>query len=191
MTQKAKLDWISVEDYLEGRSPVRHEYIGGRVFATVGGTLAHNRIAVNITSVLHRHLRGTPCAVYMSDVKVRVSAVDAFYYPDVVVSCEPYRPESLYLEEPILIVEVLSPSTEAVDRREKLLNYQKLPLLREYLLVASEEIRIEVYRRGGDRFGEVELYGPEDRAVPLASVELELPLGEVYAGVFDGSPDAP
>ncbi len=89
MTRHARLQRISVDDYLEGerRSDIRHEYVAGRVFAMVGGTLGHNRIALNIASFLNRHLRGGDCSAYMSDVKVRIEVVDAFYYPDVVVSC--------------------------------------------------------------------------------------------------------
>ncbi|BCX82985.1 hypothetical protein MIT9_P2576 [Methylomarinovum caldicuralii] len=185
MTQQARIPYITVEDYLEGepRSDVRHEYVAGQVFAMVGSTLGHNRVAGNIYTRLRRHLHGTPCSVYMSDVKVRIKAADAFYYPDVVVSCEAADPSALYLTEPVLVVEVLSPSTETTDRREKRLNYQKLPTLKEYVLVAPETVQVEVYRRGQGGWEEVEIYGPEDTAVRLISLDLAIPVAEIYAGV--------
>lgn len=186
MTRHAILDYIQVEEYLEGEqhSEIRHEYVAGQVFAMVGGTLGHNRVTLNIASFLNRHLRNGPCTAYMSDVKVRIEAADAFYYPDVVISCECTDPTSLYLESPVLVVEVLSPSTENIDRREKLLNYQKLPSLKEYVLVSADEMRVEVYRRSGDRLAEVVAYGPEDTVLNLDSVEARLPMGEIYEGVL-------
>lgn len=186
MTQHARVPSLSVADYLEGErhSEIRHEYVAGRVFAMVGSTLGHNRVAMNMTFLLRNHLRGTPCSAYMSDVKVRIEAADAFYYPDVVVSCEPANPRDLFLKAPVLVVEVLSPSTENIDRREKLLNYQKLPSLKEYVLVSPDEIRVEVYRHRGTLLGEVEIHGPADESVVLTSVEARLPLAEIYAGVL-------
>ncbi len=186
MTRTARLDLISAEDYLEGEqhSQIRHEYVAGRVFAMVGGTLGHNRVTLNIASFLNRHVRDSSCTAYMSDVKVRIEAADAFYYPDVVVSCERTDPRSLYLESPVLVVEVLSPSTENIDRREKLLNYQKLPSLKEYVLVSADEMQVEVYCRNGDRLAEVVAYGPEDTVVNLDSVEARLPIEEIYEGVL-------
>ncbi|MBN2700972.1 MAG: Uma2 family endonuclease [Methylothermaceae bacterium] len=182
MSQHAFLHPLRIEDYLAGEeiSDIRHEFVAGQVFAMVGSTRAHNRVAGNIFAFLHRHLRGTPCEVHMSDIKVRVEAADAFYYPDVVVSCEPFDPKSVFLNEPTLVVEVLSPSTENVDRREKRLNYQKLPSLKEYMLVAPDETRVEVYRRAGENLWELDVYGPEDELVALASVEARLPLAEIY-----------
>jgi len=187
MTQHARVPLLSVADYLEGErhSEIRHEYVAGRVFAMVGGTLAHNRVALNIAAFLHRHLQGTPCSAYMSDVKVRIEAADAFYYPDVVVSCEPADLKDSFLKAPVLVVEVLSPSTENVDRREKLLNYQKLAGLREYVLVSPDEVRVEVFRRVGAAFGEVAIHGPEDTGVDLMSVDAAVPLAEIYAGVVE------
>ena len=190
MPQHARLRTISVEEYLQGelQSDIRHEYVAGQVFAMVDGTLGHNRISLNIAAWLQRHLGKGPCQTYMSDVKVRIEAADAFYYPDVVVSCERTDPGVLYLSAPLLVVEVLSPLTENVDRQEKRFNYQKLASLEEYVLVAAEAVNVEVYRRGGEGFAEVEIYGPEDGAVALRSVKAHLPLADVYAGVL-GPPE--
>ena len=185
MTRQARLQRISAEDYLAGEecSDIRHEYVAGQVFAMVGGTLGHNQVAMNLTFLLRNHLQGTSCSVYMSDVKVRIEAADAFYYPDVVVSCEPTDPKDLFLTDPVLVIEVLSSSTENIDRREKMLNYQKLPNLKEYVLVSSVSRQVEVYRRNGDLLGEVEIAGPEDSGVWLSSVEAQVPLAEIYTGL--------
>jgi len=186
MARHARIEAVSVEDYLAGEqiAEIRHEYVAGQVFAMVGATRAHNVVALNIAAFLRRHLRGTPCTAYISDMKVRVEAADAFYYPDVVVSCEPLVPTATFLREPLLIVEVLSPSTETIDRREKRLNYQKLASLREYVLVAPDVVRVEVFRRRGEGFGELDVYEAGDEAVVLESVDVRLPLAEVYAEVL-------
>jgi Uma2 family endonuclease len=117
---------ISVEDYLAGEetSPVKYEYVYGEVYAMAGTSDKHNIIALNIASALNNHLRDSPCQPFMGDIKVRVSP-HVYYYPDVLVSCE-QNPENPYFRnEPILIVEVLSPSTQEIDRREKLLFISK------------------------------------------------------------------
>ncbi len=186
MAKHAVIETISVADYLAGEqvAEVRHEYVAGQVFAMVGATRGHNLVALNIASFLRRHLSGSPCSTYMSDMKVRIEAADAFYYPDVMVSCETLPLDAIYLEQPILIVEVLSPSTENIDRREKRLNYQKLPSLREYILVSPDVMQVEVYRRQGDGFSGLDCYDSMDEAVALTSVDARIPLAEIYAGVL-------
>jgi len=143
---------MTVEEYLrtEETSPVKREYVDGRVFAMTGANRRHNIIAGNIFAGLHAFLNSTPCRPYMEAMKARVKAANCFYYPDVMVACDRFDAESVYTEEPILIVEVLSPSTAAVDRREKLVNYMKIPTLREYLIVHQSRRRVEVYRKGED-----------------------------------------
>ena len=143
---------IDVDDYLHGEqeSPIRHEYIAGQVYAMAGADEAHNRIAGNLFFHLRAATRGTTCAVFISDMKVRVAAHEAFYYRDVLLTCDPTDRESLYKGAPCLIAEVLSPYTEMTDRREKLLAYRTLPSLRYYLLVAQDRRLVEVYRREGD-----------------------------------------
>lgn len=118
---------LSVEDYLAGEidSPVRHEYVGGEIYARAGASDRHNRIAINLTSRLDAHLAGDACAVFMSGMKVRV-APTVFYYPDVVVACDPPGADPYVRVDPRLVVEVTSPSTERVDRHEKRLAYTQL-----------------------------------------------------------------
>jgi Uma2 family endonuclease len=179
-----KFSSITPAEYLSGEllSEIRHEYVAGQVFAMVGATRAHNVIAGNIFSVLHGRLRGKPCQVFMSDMKVRSDPADAYYYPDVVVSCEQSPAQSTFLREPLLIVEVLSAGTETIDRREKRLAYQALPSLQEYLLVAQERPQVEVFRRETEGVWLLETYGA-DESVLFRSIELELQMGLIYEGV--------
>ncbi len=143
---------ISAQEYLEGeqRSDIRHEYVAGQVFAMAGAGEKHNRIAGNLFFHLRAAARGKGCGVFISDMKVRVEQSDAYYYPDVMVACDPDDTEPLYKRSPCLIVEVLSPSTDAIDRREKLIAFRSLPSLRYYLLVAQETRQVECYTRDAD-----------------------------------------
>ena len=172
---------VSVEEYLEGEkhSQVKHEYVRGRVYAMVGASKAHNRIALNIGYTLDRHLRGGPCSVFVSDVKVRIGEI--FYYPDVLVSCSQGDTDPFFSTEPSLIVEVLSPTTEALDRLDKRLAYQSLPSLQEYVLVSQGKREVQVYRRQGQGW-DLEVFLEED-TVRIESIHFELPLAEVYRDV--------
>ncbi len=143
---------ISAEEYLHGESlaEVRHEYVGGQVFAMAGADERHNRIALNFAFHLRAAARKGPCGVFISDMKVRVRENDAYYYPDVLLTCDQNDQEALYKTAPCLIVEVLSPTTETIDRREKLAAYRTLPSLRYYILAEQDQRRIEVFWRGED-----------------------------------------
>jgi Uma2 family endonuclease len=144
---------ISHQEYLAGEqcSNIRHEYLAGQVFAMAGAEEKHNRISLNIAFHLRAAARGKPCGVFISDMKLRVEPSDAYYYPDVMVTCDPTDNESLYKRSPCLIVEVLSPTTESIDRREKLIAYRSLPALRYYLLVSQETRRVECHTRDADK----------------------------------------
>lgn len=170
---------MSVEDYLAGEqaAETRHEYVAGAVYAMVGGTARHNRIALRLALRLESHLADSRCRTFMSDMKVQ--AAGAFYYPDVVVSCQPVAPEAVYLTEPALIVEVLSESTEARDRLEKWTAYRTLPSLREYVLLAQDRPAVEVYRRSAEGWDLIRLDAGE--TVALASINVEVSLDELYA----------
>ena len=185
MTQHARLLPLSVDQYLEGElhSQVRHEYVAGRVFAMTGTSRAHNTIAINIALALRTHLRGGPCRVFMSDLKVRVEKTNAFYYPDVAVTCHINDTQPYYLTHPCLVIEVLSPTTEGIDRREKLLAYQALDSLMEYVLIAQETMQVEVYRRDGTGGWWVDTYNAGNESVHLASLGLTVPMAVVYEEV--------
>lgn len=179
---------LSEEDYLrrEAQSPVRHEYVNGEMFAMTGGTLRHNMIALNIASALRAHLRDSPCRVFMNDVRVRVEKTNAYYYPDLLASCvrgaQPLDLNAATVHDPVLVMEVLSASTEATDRREKLLAYRTLASLLEYVLISQDEARVEIHRRKGDLGWEkIEYAGQE--TVELTSVGLKIAMRDVYEGV--------
>ncbi len=182
MSTKAKVELLSEEDYIQGelRSDVRHEYIQGNVYAMVGTSKRHNLIATSILVALRAHLQSSPCKVYMSDVKVKIK--DTFFYPDLLVSCVENKLSPYYETDPVIVVEVLSPSTEAKDRFYKRMIYQRLESLREYVLVEQDKIQIDVYRRVDDGWM-LESYAISDR-VAFESIGFTIPIEEVYADVI-------
>jgi Uma2 family endonuclease len=179
---------LSVEEYLarEEVSEIRHEYVAGYVFAMAGATESHNVIALNIATILRPHLRRSGCRVFMVDMKLRVEAVDAFYYPDVMVTCEAFAAKSVFKSKPILLVEVLSPGTALTDRREKLSAYFKLKSLVEYVLISQDEKQVEVYRR--DKRGKVQMLvlgaDNEVRFESLPNGALTLTMDDIYEDVI-------
>jgi Uma2 family endonuclease len=185
MAELARKLFVSSAEYLEGEkvARVRHEYVDGDVYAMVGGTKAHNLISLNLARILHGHLRKTPCRVFSSDVKVHVAWDwrERFYYPDVVVGCEAGDTDPYVVEQPKLVVEVLSDSTERDDRSDKFYAYRRLTSLEEYVLVAQDVRRVEVYRR--ETGWDLEVYETEGD-FNLRSVGLDLTLAEVYEGVL-------
>ena len=185
MSALTALRFISVEEYLAGEesSDVKHEYVGGAVYAMAGTTRTHNTIGGNLHGELRTHLRGGPCQAYTNDVKVRllIRGEDLFYYPDVMVGCDPRDTDEHFLRFPKLIVEVLSPSTERLDRREKFWSYLTIPTLEEYVLIAQESPAATIHRRRTD-------WQPEtvigvDSTLHLESVGLSLPLRVLYENV--------
>ena len=174
---------LTVAEYLEGelRSQVKHEYVAGQVFAMSGTSFGHNTITTNIHGLHRERLRGGPCRAFVADIKVHIERANAFYYPDVVVTCDPVNPKDHVLDRPVLIVEVLSPSIEKIDRREKLLAYRKLDSLREYVLVDPDTREVTVYRVEEQGQWWQDVYGGEG-SVHLASIDAELPLASIYEG---------
>jgi Uma2 family endonuclease len=186
---QSPVTFSSVEEYLqlEQTSEIRHEYLGGQVFAMSGGSKEHNRITLNIASTVRSHLRGGSCSVFMADMKVNIELANQnksiFYYPDVIVSCDPDDQDRFCLNYPCLIIEVLSPSTELTDRREKLVNYRTLETLREYVLVSQDEMKVEVYRKDDEGNWLLEILGKDDE-LQLTSVGLTLTMSDIYEDVF-------
>ena len=175
---------ISVEDYLEGEkiSPVKHEYVEGEVFAMAGTSDNHGRIAGAIYAALFNHLRDSPCEPFFGETKVRVTK-KVYYYPDVLVSCEE-NPENPYFRNaPILIIEVTSPSTEHIDRREKLLFYQQMPSVQEYVIVSQHKMNVEVHRRQPNGGWITYYFDESDAEIEFQSVKLTLPISEIYRRV--------
>lgn len=169
---------MSVEEYLhyEHHNEIRHELVDGYLYAMTGGTDRHDEIAGNLYARLHTHLRGKPCRVHGSNVKVRVN--NDFYYPDLFVRCGSERGDPYYKTDPVLIVEVLSPSTQRYDRGDKLLAYQKLDTLQDYLIIDQNDIRIEHYRRWHN--WEAEVLSAKDK-LQLTAIEFSCAVQEIYA----------
>lgn len=176
---------FSPSDYLEWEkeNEVKHEYLDGEVFAMAGASDAHVTITLNLASILRNHVRGSPCRTYMADMKVRVETANAFYYPDVMVTCDPRdTAEEYFKAHPSLIVEVLSASTAAFDRGRKFAAYRTLESLREYMLVDTDAVNVEIFRR--DASGHWVLYTyAEGEEIELQSVGLTMPVEAVYEDV--------
>jgi Uma2 family endonuclease len=176
---------MSKDDYLalEARSPIKHEYVDGNVYAMTGASLRHNVIVGNIFSLLRTHLRGTPCRAFVNDTKLRVAKANAYYYPDVMVTCDPRHqtvtPTDMVVEAPKVVIEVLSGTTEGTDRREKLIAYKSVPSLEEYVLVGQDAAGIEIHRRRGDIGWEIVKLVPGD-PLELKSLEFATDFGAVY-----------
>lgn len=180
--QISRMEYLELEE----ESDIRHEYVGGRIFAMVGATEAHELIVNNLNYRIRSQLQGSGCRIFTSSMKLLIKASGNFYYPDVMISCEPYAAKSVYKEAPCLIVEVLSPSTEGIDRREKLQAYQTIDSLKEYIIVSQDERQIELYRRVGDHW-EPSVHRGKDRILlkSLSPTDLCLSLDEIYEGVLD------
>ena len=178
---------FSRADYLiwEHDQSERHEYVAGEVFAMVGVRDRHNVIALNLAALVRPHLKGSPCKTYLSDIKLEVSAADSVFYPDLFVTCEaPSDP--LVKRDAALIIEILSPSTEAYDRGRKFGMYRLLPGLKEYLLIGTDEALVEVYRRTDDEAWLLRTYRPGD-TFTLASIDLQIAVDDVFDDI-DFSP---
>ena len=146
---------FSGADYLawEAEQSERHIYVRGEVFSMAGGTAEHNSAALNVALALNQHLKGTPCKVFIGDMRLHVQAANCYYYPDVVVTCaaiDTDDPKITTLRAAKLVVEVLSPSTSAFDRGDKFADYRRLETLEEYVLIDPEKGGVDVFRKGAD-----------------------------------------
>lgn len=174
---------LDVEEYLQAEqtSLVKHEFVGGEVYAMSGASRRHNRIAGATYARLLAAAGADPCRVYMADVKLR-AARDIVYYPDVMVACGPETGDPYVEDQPCLVVEVLSPSTEQIDRREKLLVYKQIPSLRAYLIVSQERRHVEYHQRDEQgAWWSTMFEGDGGLALPCPATELSL--AEIYAGL--------
>lgn len=178
--------YISREDYLEGErtSPIKHEYRRGQVYAMVGAKKPHVIIAGNLITLFNNHLNDTPCLVLNSDIKVRIESADCYYYPDVVVTCDERDTDSTedFILYPILVIEVLSPSTAAFDRGEKFADYQTSPSLQEYVLIHQSQMSVECFRlsNSGDWVSQIYRQGDE---VYFASIDFRGDIACIYRKV--------
>jgi Uma2 family endonuclease len=175
---------LTVEEYLDWElmQDIRYEYLEGELVAMTGGTIPHNDIALNFYRVLYPQVRAKGCRINVADVKVRVSPT-VYFYPDLVVSCDPRDLNAIKLiESPRLIVEVLSPSTEADDRGRKFNHYRSLASLQEYVLVSSDQINVECFRRGEGQLWLYRAYSAGD-TITLESVGWTGTMAQIYEEV--------
>ena len=161
----------------------KHEYIEGEVYAMSGGSVNHGRIAIRFTSMFDSHLESSSCIIGNSDIKVKIAKLDNYTYPDVSVTCDDRdKTTTQYITYPSLIVEVLSPSTEAYDRGEKFRLYSNNPVLQDYLLVSSTSIEIDLYHKKDN--GEwIIINYKEGDMIELKSINLTFAIAQIYQGL--------
>jgi Uma2 family endonuclease len=174
----------SFRDYLdvEEMSTVKHEYLEGDIYAMAGGTPEHSALAAAIITLLANRLRGGPCRVYTSDLRVRVLATGLATYPDAAVVCGPVERDpasTTHVVNPALLLEVLSPTTEHYDRGEKREHYQQIDSLREYVLVAQGARHVEVWTRTATGWSHAEHGAGE--SIELVSLGISVTVDEIYA----------
>jgi Uma2 family endonuclease len=179
-TQRERL--IPVAEYLEGErfSEVRHEYVGGRLYAMAGASKDHNRIALNIVGELREQLRGKKCEPFGSDMKLKMPGSEAFYYPDALVTCDPSDNAQYFCEKPFVVFEVLSPETERTDQREKRFAYALIPSLKVFILVAQDKPELTVLRRDKTEPWREEIIRGREALLKLPEIKVEIPLARIY-----------
>ena len=187
MASAAAQTYLTPEEYLafERKATTKHEYLNGQIVAMSGASFAHNFITVNIATSLNVQLMEGDCRVATSDMRVKVTEIDSYFYPDVVVVCgEPRAEDDTFdtLLNPTLIVEVLSPSTEGYDRGEKFEHYQQIVSLKDYILISQDEVQVEHYCRQEFKWLQSEFQGLED-VLSLLSIDCELRLSDIYRRV--------
>jgi Uma2 family endonuclease len=178
--------YISTEDYLEGErvSPIKHEYRRGQVYAMVGAKKPHIIIAGNLVTLFNNHLEDSPCIVLSSDIKVRLESADCYYYPDVAITCDERDTNSTddFILYPILVIEVLSPSTATFDRGEKFADYQTSPSLREYVLIHQSQMSVECFHLSDSGDWVSQIYRPGDD-VYFSSIDFRCDIASIYRKV--------
>lgn len=195
--QEAKVDYgvsvpsgLSVEEYLrfEEESPERHEYLAGEIHAMSGVSVEHNRITFRLAKALSDRLRGGPCEVFITDLKLllQIGEDTIFYYPDVMVACRPSEWGKNFVRNPKLVAEVLSPSTRQIDQREKSLNYHRTASIEEYLILSQTERQAFLHRRK-HRWAPQVVSGA-DAVLELHSLGMSVPLQEIYGDVSQVPP---
>lgn len=185
MGQAAQKPVLSAEEFIawESGQAERHEFVSGEVFAMAGAEDRHVTVAGNVYIALREHLRGTPCRTFMSDMKLHVAAANSFFYPDVMVTCDAGdAANSLIKAEPLLLLEVLSPSTAAYDRGEKFVHYRRIASLQEYVLVDIDTRRTDVFRKQADGMWVLHPFAAPD-SVRLASVKLDITADALFAEI--------
>lgn len=178
--------FMTLDAYMEfeEQSSLRHEYVNGTVYAMNGPSVAHARIARQLLVAFDSHLRGGPCEPFATDLKlqIRFDTEEIVYYPDVMVACNPDEWGKNYLTNPKLVLEILSPSTQHIDRREKAMTYRRVASVEEYVLLAQDEDRVIVHRR--HESWRPQLYAGSEAVAEFHSIGLRVPLAQIYAGTL-------
>ena len=176
---------ISPEEYIAGEqlSDIRHEYIDGDVYAMAGGSDAHARISLNTAVSLKSKLRGSGCSTYANDMKAQASD-SQYFYPDVMVTCDPADNQQNYSKlHPILIIEVLSASTEAYDRGKKFAYYRQIDSLQEYMLISQTEYHVDLFRKNSHQRWELFSFLGKQAVIDLGSLDCQLNMADLYEDV--------
>ena len=187
MSSAVAQTYLTPEEYLawERKSDTKHEYLGGEIIAMSGASYRHTIITMNISGELYSQLKEGQCTVHTNDLQVRTQPETSYFYPDILVVCgEPLFEDNIFdtLLNPVVVIEVLSPSTERYDRGEKFDYYQQLASLREYVLVSQDEVRVELYHRQGTAWQPTEFRSLGDMLL-LDAINCELTLSDIYRRV--------
>ncbi len=178
----------STEEYLarERHAPTKSEFYRGEIFAMAGASREHNLIVSNLVATIHAALRDRPCEVYPSDMRVKVQASGLYTYPDVSIVCSEPQFEDAFVDtllNPLVLLEVLSESTEAYDRGAKAAQYRQLPSLRELVLIASDAMQVERYSRDDQDQWVLWETANRDESLHLLAVDITIPVSEIYRRV--------
>lgn len=177
LTPTEYLEWEEKQEF-------KYEYVDGKISAMTGGTLNHSQIAANVVALFKAHLRGSGCRVLTSDAKVQIAAASNYVYPDISVTCDDRdKTATKFIDHPCLIVEVLSPSTEAYDRWEKFNLYQRSDALQDYVLVNTNRIEVALYSKNDRNKWEITRYVAGD-LIELKSVNLTFPIEQVFEEII-------
>ena len=186
MVATPNYNYISPTEYLQGEenSPIKYEYRDGEVYAMAGASNTHVIITGNVFAILRNHLRGSGCQAYISDTKAHIESINTYYYPDVIVSCnQKDKAFHNFLRYPCLIIEVLSPTTEAFDRGDKFADYQMLETLQEYVLINTKKPRVECFRRNEEGLWILQSYIGEQTSFQLQTINFTGTMTELYEDV--------
>lgn len=179
-------NYLTPEEYLqmEETSSIKHEYINGCIYELDCSIDSHVTIAGNLGALLRSYIHGSDCRVYILAMKLRIESLNRYYYPDVMVTCDPRDQETLnYKRFPCLIVEVLSDSTEAFDRGDKFADYQELESLQEYVLINTKRQRVECFRRNNEGLWVLQTYTSQEKLFQLKSIDFEGTMAALYEDV--------
>jgi len=186
MTAPPAQQLISIDDYLLGEetNDIKHEYLDGLVYAMTGATRKHNLLTMSFSALLHARARQRGCQLFASDMKLRLDHRNEtyFYYPDLLLTCDPNDRHPLYCNQPCLLIEVVSPSSERIDRREKLFAYSLLPSLHEYLIVDQNHMHIDLHRRSEQGWTHS---SHSQGHIHLDCLDCDIALNDIYADLSE------